>query len=389
MKKVLILTAGFGEGHNAAARNLAAAIEASAGPGSAHVVDLFALASPRLNRVSRRGYLALINRAPRVWSRFYGWIDRRDIFPRHLWFLRRELGAFAECLRREQPMAVCSAYPVYGFLANRLAAGGGLRVPYYHVVTDSISINTLWTKPACAGWFVPNEETAGVMRRMGVPPEKLHAYGFPVQAFFAEHEGRLSPPDLAAGARPRVLFIVHSGVRHAETTARRLLAETDWELTIAVGRDEGLRRRLAHAASGRRVSTTLLGWTDQVPRLLMTHHVVISKAGGATTQEAIAAHCPMVVNQIVPGQEEGNFELLRRRDAGALAETPDAVLDALRRAFADGGARCRHWSESMRTLARRDAAPRIAAHVLCGQPITPAEVPEPAAMFSQSPSFHG
>ncbi|HNW41255.1 MAG TPA: galactosyldiacylglycerol synthase, partial [Opitutaceae bacterium] len=174
-----------------------------------------------------------------------------------------------------------------------------------------------------------------------------------------------------------------------ETTARRLLAETDWELTIAVGRDEGLRRRLAHAASGRRVSTTLLGWTDQVPRLLMTHHVVISKAGGATTQEAIAAHCPMVVNQIVPGQEEGNFELLRRRDAGALAETPDAVLDALRRAFADGGARCRHWSESMRTLARRDAAPRIAAHVLCGQPITPAEVPEPAAMFSQSPSFHG
>ena len=33
---MLILTAGFGEGHNAAARNLAAAIEVSAGPGSAH-----------------------------------------------------------------------------------------------------------------------------------------------------------------------------------------------------------------------------------------------------------------------------------------------------------------------------------------------------------------
>jgi hypothetical protein len=62
----------------------------------------------------------------------------------------------------------------------------------------------------------------------------------------------------------------------------------------------------------------------------MTHHVVISKAGGATTQEAIAARCPMIVNQIVPGQEEGNYELLRRTGAGALATTPAAVIQSLR-----------------------------------------------------------
>lgn len=386
MKKILILTAGFGEGHNAAARNLSAAIVAQAGPGSAPVVDLFALASPRLNSLSRRAYLSIINRAPHVWSSFYGWIDRRDIFPRHLWFVRREMRAFAQCLERERPDAVCSAYPVYGFMANRLAAQGPLRVPYYHVVTDSISINTLWTKPACAGWFVPNEETAEVMRRMGVPREKLHAYGFPVQAFFTEQEGKLAPPDLAAGARPQVLFIVHSGVRHAEATARRLLTETDWALTIAVGRDEGLRRRLAQVATRRQAPTSLLGWTDQVPRLLMTHHVVISKAGGATTQEAIAAHCPMVVNQIVPGQEEGNFELLRRREAGALAETPDMVLATLRRAFSAGGAQCTRWRQAMQSLAQRDAAARIAAHVLAA---APEHSPTLTSLTPEEVSFHG
>ena len=52
MKRVLILTAGFGEGHNAAARNLAAAVEAGGG-GTEKVADLFALASPRLNRLTR------------------------------------------------------------------------------------------------------------------------------------------------------------------------------------------------------------------------------------------------------------------------------------------------------------------------------------------------
>ena len=213
---------------------------------------------------------------------------------------------------------------------------------------------------------MPNEETAEVMRGMGVPPDRLHVLGFPVPAFFSEHAGDLAPPDLAAGAVPRVLYIIHSGVRHAGATARRLLAETDWELTFAVGRDERLRRRLEQLAAGRPRPAHVLGWTNEVPRLLMTHHVVISKAGGATTQEAIAARCPMLVNQIVPGQEEGNYELLRRRHVGALVETPEAVVAALRRAFADRGAVWRQWRAALAPLARPDASRAIAAHLLAG-----------------------
>ena len=43
--RVLILTAAFGEGHNAAARALAEAVD-EVSPGSAEVVDFFALANP-------------------------------------------------------------------------------------------------------------------------------------------------------------------------------------------------------------------------------------------------------------------------------------------------------------------------------------------------------
>jgi processive 1,2-diacylglycerol beta-glucosyltransferase len=362
MKRVLILTAGFGEGHNAAARNLAAAVEA--GGGTAQVVDLFALASPRLNRLTRYGYLAMINRAPRLWSTFYGWADRSGPFPRHLWFLRKELRVLAGLLEREPPHVVCSTFPAYGFLAERLSQRGVLRAPHFNIVTDSISINSLWTRPACAGWFVPNPETAEVVRGMGVPSARLFDYGFPVQPFFAENAGRLDPPDLTGDARPAVLYIIHSGVRSAEATAGALLARTDWSLTFAVGRDERLRHRLEQAAAGRAHPTAILSWTDQIPRLLMTHHAVISKAGGATTQEAIAAHCPMIVNQIVPGQEEGNYELLRRRGIGAYATTPAAVLDALRAAFAGHGALWRQWRVALRPLARPNAARDIARHVL-------------------------
>jgi processive 1,2-diacylglycerol beta-glucosyltransferase len=364
MTKILILTAGFGEGHNAAARNLAAAVASLAGPESAPVADLCALASPRANRVARRGYLAAINGAPRLWNAFYLWVDRHRIFPRHLWLLRAESGVLQSLLRREQPDIVCSTFPVYGFMLERLARMGRLSAPFYNVVTDSISINSLWTRPACSGWFVPNEETATVMREMGVPSDRMHVLGFPVQAFFQEHAGRLAPPDLASGAAPRVLYIVHSGVRHARAIAQRLLAETAWELTIAVGRDERLRRSLEPLAANRARPAHVLGWTDEVPRLLMTHHVVISKAGGATTQEAIAARCPMLVSQVVPGQEEGNYELLRRRGASVLVETPEAAIGALRMAFANRGAVWRLRRDALAPLARPDASRAIAAHLL-------------------------
>ncbi len=375
MTKVLILTASYGEGHNAAARNLAAAFDQILGPGQAGVTDLYALASPRLNAVLRRGYLALINGSPRLWSSVYAWTDRSRLLPGGLWMLRRETRLLADLIARERPDVICSTFPVYAFMLERLALEQRLSVPHFNVVTDSISINSLWWRAACTGWFVPNTDSAEVLHRAGVESTRVHARGFPTPAFIAENH-HLAPPDLAgppaAGVHPRVLYIINSGTSRAAETARLLLAEHDWEITCAVGRDEALRRHLLEIANrrtrdagpGRSAPVHILGWTDQIPRLLLTHHLVVSKAGGATTQEAIAARCPMIVNQIVPGQEEGNYELLRRHGVGALATTPDAVVGACRRAFAWQGAVWRDWRAALATLSQPHAARAIAEHVL-------------------------
>ncbi|MES1195309.1 MAG: hypothetical protein ABUL65_05400 [Opitutus sp.] len=80
MAKVLILTAGYGEGHNSAARALQSAFNEQPGL-DAELVDLFALRAPRLNDASRRAYLKLINTAPKIWSAVYRWLDRSPRVP--------------------------------------------------------------------------------------------------------------------------------------------------------------------------------------------------------------------------------------------------------------------------------------------------------------------
>jgi processive 1,2-diacylglycerol beta-glucosyltransferase len=239
----------------------------------------------------------------------------------------------------------------------------GVRVPHFNVVTDSISINALWWKAGASGWFLPNEDSAEVVRRAGVDPRRVYVDGFPVAPEFAMDMDEVHPPDIVAGARPRVLVMIHSGTRAAET-ARRLLLETDWEVTCAVGRDERLRAELEEVARTRSVPAWVYGWTPRMPELLRTHHVVVSKAGGATTQEAIAARCPMIVTQIVPGQEEGNYELLRRHGVGGYAPSAEAVIQRLKAAFARNGAVWAAWRDALEPLARPRAAERIVARML-------------------------
>ena len=328
------------------------AFDEACGSRTAHFVDLLEQASPRASKITRWGYLAAINRFPKIWSSLYRWLDQARPFPRSLWVLRRELRLLEQLIRSENPTVICSTFPIYGFLLEKLRHESGLRIPFYNIVTDSISINSLWWIPCCDGWFLPNEESAQIIRDAGRPANRVHVSGFPVQPVFARESSHLQPPNLAAGHR-----------------------------------NTALRQRLEKLAARRTTPTHILGWTDQVPQLLMTHHVVVSKAGGATTQEAIAARCPMIVNQIIPGQEEGNYELLRRHGIGALATSPTEVVDALRSAFVHNGDIWREWRRSLDTLSRPNAAAAIAARLIREHSIeTNPIIPETTV---SSPSRHG
>ena len=371
MKRILILTAGYGEGHNSAARALKAAFDEQPGT-EAELVDIFALRAPRLNNLSRRGYLGVINTAPWIWSGVYRWLDRSPRSPALFRTLSSHRRLLAKIIQDKKPAALVATYPVYGWLLNRLRADGLEFCPNYTVITDAITINSLWYRTPSAGWFVTDADSAAFLRQQGLPAERVHVSGFPVASAFADRPPHLTPTvpvtrhlisDMSPERAPRILFMINSARGPALRIARELLKQPGWHLTITAGRDAALRRELEGMAAGAPAKATVLGWTDRIPELLMSHHVVISKAGGATTQESINALCPMLISQIVPGQEEGNYELLRRHEAGALATSPELIIATLQHAFADDAALWRRWRANLQKLARPAAARDIAARV--------------------------
>jgi processive 1,2-diacylglycerol beta-glucosyltransferase len=155
--------------------------------------------------------------------------------------------------------------------------------------------------------------------------------------------------------------MINAGTQKAPDVVDKLLA-LGVQLTVTVGRDEKLRRTIEVAAGGRKVD--IVGWTDQLPRMLGESHLLVGKAGGATVQETIAARCPMIINHIVSGQEEGNAQLIVETKSGAVALRPDEVVEQVRGAFANDAKQWREWETNISRLSRPRASLDVAEFLL-------------------------
>jgi len=360
MKRVLILTAGYGEGHNAAARGLAAAIAETGA--QAEVRDLFKETYGRRQKIAERLYLECINRAAPVWAMVYRALDRTPLLRWSMPAMGSLQRKFADVLAETQPCAVASVYPVYGWLLDRIFPGGKMPFRSHTIVTDSITVNSVWLRFRSDSWIVPNEATAGVVRADSVPPERVHALGFPVQLKFADSKFVRTPP--GNGEPLRVFYMINHGHAVAARLVGRLLEIPGIRLTVAYGKDKAVGRAIAAVAHAAGREIELHGWTPHVPELLMQNHILIGKAGGAATQEAIAAKTPMIITKAVPGQEEGNARLIVENGCGALCETDDAITETVALAAENHAALWHRWHAAITRLSRPDAARDIARFIL-------------------------
>src|SRR5260370_1023965 len=212
MKKILILTAGYGEGHNSAARGVSDGLARVAPDATVELRDLFAESYGVVHEIIRKAYLTLINRWPRSWGYVYRWLDHKRSFDKNFRSflpLKRHL---ALLLDRFQPDAVVSTFPPYPYLLEQIL-GPGRRCKSVVVVTDSITVNAIWYRCAADYFLVPNEQSAAVVRAGGIAPETIKIFAVPVSPKFADLARDREM--LSSEPPPRVLYMINAGTRRA------------------------------------------------------------------------------------------------------------------------------------------------------------------------------
>src|SRR6516165_3338033 len=177
MKRILILTAGFGEGHNSAARGVRAGLARVAPQVEVELRDLFPETFGVLNEIARRAYLTLINRSPKSWGYVYNWLDQIKNFDERFARFRHLKKNLGKLLESFQPDVVVSTFPSYPYLVQQIL-GNDRRCKNVAVVTDSITVNAIWYRSPADYMLVANERSAAVVRSGGVSQEKIKVFGF-------------------------------------------------------------------------------------------------------------------------------------------------------------------------------------------------------------------
>jgi processive 1,2-diacylglycerol beta-glucosyltransferase len=362
---VVVLTASYGSGHNAAAHSLAAAFtSAGARP---LVVDHFRdLVHPLFERISRRLYYGMLRRAPVAWGAAYAlgdWLTSDS----PLVFGATRLGAtrLLRLLAAQRPDAVVTVHATPAVVMSELAATTPGMPSHTTVVTDFVA-HSQWIAPAVSRYCVAADEVRHDFVARGIPADHVTVTGVPVRGEFEQpvdaHEARR-----AFGLSPRLpVVLAMAGSRGSfgrlpEVTQALLGLRTPFQGVIVAGQDSKVARRLRSLVAGS--SIRVLEYVPGIRTLMAAADVLVTKAGGMTLAEGMAADVPLVLYGSLPGQERRNERFATRNGIALVARTPTGLMRAVERAITDPALLDRLHANAER-LRRPDASRRVVDLVL-------------------------
>jgi processive 1,2-diacylglycerol beta-glucosyltransferase len=366
--RVLILSAPVGAGHDAAARGLAGELRERGA--EVEIDDGLALMGRRIHHVVVDGYRWELEHAVWSWRLLY----RTTRSPRlirwagSLLALRSRRRLLAR-IDRARPDRIVSTYPLVSAVLAVLRRTNRLHVPCSALVTDF---------DPHPGWVHPDlDANLGVWTSMPVlrpvrPPVPLGAAS---AAAGVAIRARLGIP-----ANRRMVLIAGGvwGIGNLHGAARAVAGAPGAHAVVVTGQNAALRRRLE--ADPQLAGATVLGYTAEMPELLVAADLLVQHAGGLTCLEGFAAGVPVVMFDPLPGHGEDNS---REMEAAGMVLCAESA-GGLRRLLGDA----RFWqvdAPAMVVRARSMFDRRSAADELECQPTTSGAPPLVALRRSVRP----
>ncbi|ASR39270.1 hypothetical protein BAY61_14090 [Prauserella marina] len=331
-ERLLIVSADMGEGHNATGRALREAAE-RLWPGiEVHWVDVLETMGTATGPAFRRIYKTCVEKLPWLYDFFYSSMWH------HRWFAtaaKRVIGAWsgrglAPSIDRVRPDLVLSTYPMGSTGLQWLRRQRGLSVPTAAWISD-FAPHPSWVHDGVDLNLVMHE-VAVAPARDSVPGAEVRVSAPPVAGAFrpADRAAARASAGLGGARRVAVVSCGSLGFGRGDDTVRELLAG-DPGLTVVVvtGRNERLKTVLTNAFAGD-ARVRVLGWVDDMSRLMAAADVIVTNAGGATALEALACGRAVLLHNPIAGHGRTNANLMAEAGLAIICTRAGELADALR-----------------------------------------------------------
>jgi len=337
--RVLLFHIAISSGHKMAALAVADALERLR-PGLQTVcVDAMSLVKPFLGAAVKKTYLSVIKSFPDLWEYLYFspevYSTTANVRAR---LNRKNARTFGRFIDEINPEAiVCTqAYPCGVTAAYKRLTGRD--IPLIGVVTDYVA-HAYWFHPDTDAYMVPSEEVAEeVARTFSVDRSLLHVTGIPIQPGFLHECGDGARRRLGIAKEEKVILLMGGGNglgSISEAAATLDMLDFPFTMVAVAGRNDKLYRKLRRQSESSSHSLKVLGYVDYVNSLMLGADLMITKPGGMTAAESLAAGLPLVLFDVIPGQEARNCSYLLRKGAAVWGREPSQVAHHVRRLLED------------------------------------------------------
>lgn len=318
-KRVMVLAAGVGSGHNTAAAALESEFGRRRNVEAVQRVDVLDLTSDLFRTLQDDAYFGLVDAAP--WLVGWGY-DMNDVPFRSqgamsVWD-QLNTTPVVKKIRAFAPDTVVCTHFLPARVVSLLLGRGRLQATM-SVVTTDYDFQGMWLTAPFNRLYVARDETRAHMVEIGLPADRITVSGIPVRAEFSEQadrDGVLARHEL----RPDVpILLISAGAAGGEYTkavvTQTLAIPNPFQAVVVCGRNEQLREEIAALVASNPSRYRVIGYTTEMAALMRVATLFIGKPGGLSSSECMAAGLPMVLINPIPGQEVRNSDFLLEEGA--------------------------------------------------------------------------
>lgn len=346
--KILIISSDTGGGHRSAAAAIADGLE-KFWKGESKVVKVIK-AVEESHRITDKlvDIYNWVLKNKQHWMKYLYWVMNK-IRPETREFVhKRCIGYVRDQFEKWCPHVVVSVHPLTQHIFARILRELNLtdQVPLVTVVTDPCY--GFWKGWACDDvslYLVANEDARDQLLDYGVSAEKIKISGMPVNPKFHsvdEIDAQIARKAFGLDPDKFTVFVNAGwiGGGNIPQIFRELVrGELDVQAIFLAGKNEELRLEAEEIAKTAKFLVKVIGYSDEIEKLMQSANVMVSKLGGLTTFEALACRLPIIADATTPPmpQEAGTVKLIERRGAGILLEKAVDIVPTIQNLLNDNG----------------------------------------------------
>lgn len=360
--KILIFTvSSAGSGHIKTAEAIKEHFEKEYSDKSeVRIIDTLKYINPIMDKIIIGSYLTTIKSLPKLYEKMYyssdngTFSDISELFNKVLSYI------ISDVIEDFNPDIIVSTHPFSSEICSILKYKDKVNVPCVTIITD-YTIHSLWLYDYMDAYIIANEDLVDMLVDKGISKKIIYPLGIPIKdefkTIYNKNDLKLEF-GLSTDKKTVLLMGGGLGIGNIKDIYKELLfSNLDIEIIVCTGNNKKLKNQLENMNNSDKKSI-ILGYTNEVYKLMSVADILITKPGGITMTEAMGKEIPPIFISPIPGQEEENTLYFINNGIGSLIKKETDITHTLNQIINNS-----YRMESIKTLEKLKSKPNATSDI--------------------------